>query len=123
MLREPRHAIRYIAAIMSAASDVASGFPRDAPPEARYHIRCAPAILTWVFQTTNLDDWERLLAKKKPGDKLDPGADPKTSMGKWVKDNLATLEKWIGSPDPGICVPSDRPQPAGAMPHMEKRPL
>jgi hypothetical protein len=98
LLRSPVGATRYIGAIMCAFADVASryGFTNT---------RCDPRlILTNPYQGDDLTSWTALLAKKKPGDTLEPG----NSMCLWLQDpfRIRFLEAGVGKPSSSICQPA-----------------
>jgi hypothetical protein len=85
LLARPESAIVYIAAIMAAIADAA---------EARHgaSIRMNPEVLTNVYQSKDLDDWERHLDRKAPGSGFSGG----NPMDKWVIANRSFLEAAVG---------------------------
>jgi len=87
MLETPEGAIEYIGAMMAAIADVAGQHgTRD--------IRYDPEILTNVYQSMTLKDWEKHLAGKGPGSPLSGG----NKMDKWVVTHIDFLAAAVGQP-------------------------
>jgi hypothetical protein len=81
-------AIKYIAAIMSAISDIADQYKF-------YDVRSNPVILTNVYQSKTLKTWEEHLKSKPPGSVLAGG----NTMDIWVSTHIAFLEDGVGEPN------------------------
>lgn len=87
LLATPEGAIKYIAAIMAAIADIAGRLgARD--------IRFDPEILTNVYQSMDLNDWEAHLLAKPKGTKLAGG----NKMDRWVMAHLDFLTGAVGPP-------------------------
>lgn len=86
LLRQPDSAILYIAAIMGAVADAAE----------RIHggnIRMDAEILTNVYQSMDLDDWEGHLGRKAKGAGFGGG----NAMDRWVVERRDFLEHAVGT--------------------------
>jgi hypothetical protein len=93
MLATPEGAIRYVAAIMAAAAEIAvrCGFE---------DIRSNPVVLTNIFQSKTLASWEAALKARTAGAPLvagKPGAG--NTMDIWVAGHLPYLEDGVGKPE------------------------
>jgi hypothetical protein len=87
LLATPEGAIRYIAAIMAAIADIAGRLgTRD--------IRFDPEILTNVYQSMDLKEWEAHLLAKPKNATLAGG----NKMDRWVMSNLGFLIAAVGQP-------------------------
>jgi hypothetical protein len=88
LLRQPRHAIEYVAAIMSAKSAIAEelGFPS---------IRNRPDVLAQDYVARSLSQWRQLLEKKTTRD-----YEVKEDMGTWTGQHIPYLERGVGRPTP-----------------------
>jgi hypothetical protein len=108
ILTTPEGAITYVAGIMAAIADITTrhGFG---------DIRNDPVMLTNVYQSKDLDEWEAHLKKKRAGSTL-AGGNP---MDIWVAKNNAFLTAAVGTPTPlvGVIVPAyvSRPDPKTAL--------
>ncbi|WP_346176296.1 hypothetical protein [Streptomyces cuspidosporus] len=108
ILATPKGSIEYIAAIMGAMADVTD---RDGKHGS---IRNRPDILSDLFQGRDLEDWEKRLSEKPPGEPFRPGND----MGKWTARNGSflndALRLWDGqqpTQPPPVRVPGTSPRP------------
>jgi hypothetical protein len=88
LLLTPEGAITYIGAAMQIASDMAEQHGFDS-------IRRRPDVLSYFWNSKDLDSWEKLLKSKKPGDRFVP----QTDMAIWVQKNNTFLEDGVGKPD------------------------
>jgi hypothetical protein len=101
LLSMPPSAIRYIAALMAAIADLAGRYGFD-------DIRADPEILTNVYQSKDLKEWEDHLKAKPPGTAFVGG----NKMDIWVKGHLKFLTAAVGGPK----LPSTPVSPAAADP-------
>ncbi|HUD49010.1 MAG TPA: DUF4157 domain-containing protein [Candidatus Baltobacteraceae bacterium] len=88
ILSTSQGAINYIAAIMKAGADIAY-------MERGFEIYQDPLVLTWFYNTKDLNGWRALIKAKPPGSAFDTDPNP---MSSWVKENLALLESAVGRP-------------------------
>lgn len=95
LLATPAGAIRYIAAIMAAIADIAGREGFD-------DIRFDPEILTNVYQSMDLKDWEAHVRKKAKGTKFTGG----NKMDRWVMSHLLFLTSAVGTPIAPLTPPS-----------------
>jgi hypothetical protein len=88
LLSTPSGAIKYIAGIMTGVADIAArdGF-RD--------VRNDPEILTNVYQSMDLNTWDKHLKEKPKGSDLKGG----NAMDIWVMANLDFLTAAVGKSD------------------------
>ncbi len=101
LLSMPPSAIRYIAALMAAIADMAGRYGFD-------DIRDNPEILTNVYQSKDLKEWEDHLKAKPSGTAFAGG----NKMDIWVKGHLKFLTAAVGGPK----VPRTPVSPAAAGP-------
>jgi hypothetical protein len=87
LLTTPEGAIRYIAAIMAAIADIAGRLGTK-------DIRFDPEILTNVYQSMDLKEWEAHLLAKPRGSSLTGG----NKMDRWVTSHLDFLVSAVGRP-------------------------
>lgn len=106
LLSMPPSAIRYIAALMAAIADLAGRYGFD-------DIRDDPEILTNVYQSKDLKEWEDHLKTKPPGTAFAGG----NKMDIWVKGHLKFLTAAVGGPK----VPSTPVSPAATGPSGESK--
>jgi len=89
LLSNPSGAIRYIGGIMAAIAEITAW-------EGFGDIRNDPIILTNVYQSKDLVQWEEHLKKKPKGSTLSGG----NPMDIWVGENIAFLTAAVGTPNP-----------------------
>ncbi len=85
LLKTPEGAVKYIAGIMAGIADIARPIQ---------DIRFRPDLLTDIYQSRDLEQWQAHVRSKKSGEPFRVGND----MGRWVAANVAALELAVGKP-------------------------
>jgi len=89
ILKDPRWAIKYIAAITNELAKITESFPGR-------NVRNKPEILATLYNAWDFDDWRERLSKKPPSKKMKFN---EGYMGEWMSypENLRYLESAVGT--------------------------